>query len=86
MESEASFSIIGTFTGVSEKSYLNVHGEEWSVEITVDKVLDGEFNNSVVYVGVPSKEKYGFEVGKQYIITLVYGSHGLRIQNKRMAE
>jgi len=76
------FTFIGSLKEVSKQPYLNVHGEEWGMTISIEKMLVGKYDEKVVSVGIDDPQHPPLESGKRYYITVSWGRHGMMLREE----
>jgi len=81
---ESQFTFVGTYVGVSEESYSNIHGEEWSLIFKVEKVLLGSYDKKIVHIATHVSTDSSFKKGEQYYITMDWGNHGLLLMGHQI--
>ena len=70
------FTFVGHFRGVSEDSYLNVHGEEWGLMFDIDSVVLGSYEEAEISIGTHDPSDPTFVTGVRYYVTVAPGHHG----------
>ena len=74
------FRFIGSLHSVSSNSYMNVHGEEWGMGITIEQMLEGEYKNTnILWVGISDPTNPPLQSGRKYEIRAAWGRHGMEI-------
>ena len=74
------FRFIGTLQSISSNSYMNVHGEEWGMGITIERMLDGEYNNTnILWIGISNPTNPPLQRDRKYDIKAGWGRHGMEI-------
>jgi hypothetical protein len=69
--------IVGSLGSVDSKPHINIDGEEWSVAITVRKVLLGSWSGQgSLYFGVSNPSKLPLQPNRDYYVVAANGRHG----------
>ena len=74
------FRFIGSLHSISTNSYLNVHGEEWGMGITIERMLEGSYKDTnILWIGIDDPTNAPLEKGIHYDVRAAWGRHGMML-------
>jgi hypothetical protein len=73
------FTIVGIPRVLSDKTFMNIDGEERGLLVDVLKVTDGRYEKNKIEFPIPINQTSPLKIGVKYSITAGYGRHGVVI-------
>lgn len=81
------FRFVGSLHSVSTNSYLNVHGEEWGMGITIERMLEGSYDDTnILWIGISDPTEPLLQPNRKYDIRAAWGRHGMMLLDFKEVE